>query len=169
MNFTLVEIEELTGEKLKVYSIMTEEYADQGSTLYDEFIDANIDQFKSEIYDINDRIEIIAKYTGLRNDFIKVDEGNPGDGICALYDKPDSNLRLYFIRFGNVAIVLGGGGHKPKSIRRLQEDPILKESNYFLRQVSAVLAEAVRDGSLSITNEGLESNTEFNFTIDNDE
>ncbi len=169
MNITLVEIEELTGEKLKIYSVATEENAVEGYTLYDEFIDDNIDQFKPEIADINDRIEIMAKYTGLRDDFIKQDEGNVGDGICGLYDKPGSNLRLYFIRYGNVAIVLGGGGHKPKSIRRLQEDPILKKSNYFLRQVSAALTEAVRNGSLSITNEGLESNTEFNYTIEDDE
>lgn len=169
MNFTLVEIEELTGKKLKVYSILTEENAENCYTLYDEFIDANRDQFKSEIVNINDRIEVMAKYTGLRDDFLKKDEGSLGDGICALYDKPDSNLRLYFIRYGNVAIVLGGGGHKSKSIRRLQEDPVLKDANYFLRQISAVLADAVREGSLSITNEGLESNTEFNYTIDNDE
>lgn len=169
MNFTLVEIEELTGGKLKVYSIVTEENVENCYTLYDEFIEANMDKFKSEISDINDRIELMAKYTGLRDDFIKKDEGRVGDGICAFYDKPDSNLRLYFIRYGNVAIVLGGGGQKSKSIRRLQEDPILKDANYFLRQVSAALAEAVREGSLYITNEGLESNTEFNYKIDNDE
>jgi hypothetical protein len=86
-----------------------------------------------------------------------------------LYDKPKSNLRLYFIRYGNVAIVLGGGGQKPKSIRRLQENPQLKEANYFLRKVSAALADAVREGTLSITDEGLESNTDFNYTIDEDE
>ena len=121
MNFTLVEIEELTGKKLKVYSILTEENAENCYTLYDEFIDANRDQFKSEIVYINDRIEVIAKYTGLRDDFLKKDEGS------------------------------------------------LKDANYFLRQISAVLADAVREGSLTITNEGLESNTEFNYTIDNDE
>jgi hypothetical protein len=115
------------------------------------------------------RIEIMAKYTGLRDDFIKTGEGNLGDGIHALYDKPESNLRLYFIRFGNIAIVLGGGGPKPKNIRRLQENLKLKEENYFLRKVSAVLFEAVRDGSLSITDEGLESDTGFEYTIDEDE
>lgn len=169
MNFTLVEIKELSGEKLKVYSIITENDEEVGYTLYDRFIEENSVHFKSEVVDITNRIEIIAKHTGLREDFIKAGEGNLGDGIHALYDKPNSNLRLYFIRFGNVAIVLGNGGIKPKSIRKLQENPKLQESNYFLRKVSAVLKVAVQEGSLSISDEGLESNTEFNYTIEDDE
>jgi len=92
-----------------------------------------------------------------------------GDDICAVYDKPDSNLRLYFIRYGNVAIVLGGGGPKPKTIRRLQDDSKLKQENYFLRKVSAALTESVREGTLRITDEGLESETDFTYTIDEDE
>ena len=169
MNFALVEIEELTGEKLKVYSIITEEDEESGYTLYDQFIEENYAKFKEEVEDITNRIEVIARHTGLRDDFIKSGEGNLGDGIHALYDKPGSNLRLYFIRFGNVAIVLGGGGHKPKSIRRFQESTQLKDANFFLRKVSAALTEAVRDGSLSISNEGLLSNTDFNYTIEEDE
>lgn len=169
MKFALVEIEELSGNKLKVYSIIPEDDEDEGYTLYDRFIDENGTKFKIEVEDITNRIEIMARYTGLREDFIKGGEGNLGDGIYALYDKPDSNLRLYFIRFGNVAIVLGSGGEKPKSIRRFQENPQLKDANYFLRKVSAALADAVQEGSLIISNEGLESKTDFNYTINEDE
>jgi hypothetical protein len=45
-------------------------------------------------------------------------------------------LRLYCIRFGTTVILLGGGGHKPKSIRALQESEKLKTENYLLREVS---------------------------------
>lgn len=166
MKFSLVELEELTGEKIRVYSIIIEE---EELTIYDKFLDENQDQFQDEVIDITDRIEVIARYTGLRDDFIKEGEGDLGDGVHAFYDKPESNLRLYFIRFGNVAIVLGGGGHKPKTIRRLQDDPKLKDENYFLRKVSVILAEAVREGTLFITNQGLESTTDFIYTIDEDE
>lgn len=165
----MVEIEELSGEKLKVYSIITEDDEEDDYTLFDRFIEANSVKFKQEVEDITNRIEVIARYTGLRDDYIKAGEGNLGDGIYALYDKPDSNLRLYFIRFGNVAIVLGSGGEKPKSIRRFQENPQLKDANYFLRKVSAALADAVQEGSLIISNEGLESKTDFNYTINEDE
>ncbi len=169
MNFSLVEIEELSGEKLKVYSILTEDDEEDCYTLYDRFIDENSTEFETEVVDITNRIEVMAHHTGLRDDFVKPDEGNLGDGIYALYDKPNSNLRLYFIRFGNVAIVLGNGGHKPKSIRSLQQNPILKDANFFLRKVSAVLNTAVQEGSLSISDEGLESDTDFIYTIEDNE
>lgn len=166
MKFSLVEIEQLTGGKLKVYSIIIEE---EDLTAFDKFLEENQDEFEDEVVDITSRIEIVARHTGLRDDFIKPGEGDLGDGIHAFYDKPESNLRLYFIRFGNVAVVLGGGGQKPKTIRRLQDDPKLKYENYFLRKVSAVLAEAVREGTLFITDEGLESTTDFIYIIEEDE
>lgn len=165
MKFSLVELEELSGEKLKIYSLLIE---DDELTLYDHFLEENTENFAEETTDITNRLEVMATSTGLREDFIKTGEGALGDGICALYDKPDSNLRLYFIRFGNAAIVLGGGGYKSKTIRRLQDDPKLKEENYFLRKVSAVFADAVQEGTLSITDDGLESTTDFIYTIDED-
>lgn len=165
MNISLVELEELSGEKIRVYSLIIGE---DDLTIYDKFLEEN-QEFEDEVVDITNRIEVAARHTGLRDDFIKPGEGDLGDGIHAFYDKPDSNLRLYFIRFGNVAIVLGGGGYKPKTIRRLQDDPKLKDENYFLRKVSAVLADAVRTGTLFITEEGLESTTDFTYTIDEDE
>jgi putative component of toxin-antitoxin plasmid stabilization module len=166
VKFTLVELEELTGEKLKVYSLFID---DEELTCFDRFIEENTDSYEQELIDITNRIEVMAKYTGIREDFVKTGEGNPGDGIHALYDKPDSKLRLYFIRFGNIAIVLGGGGPKPKSIRRLQEDPKLKNENYLLRNVSKALTDAVENGLLFVTDEGLESITDFEFTTDEDE
>jgi putative component of toxin-antitoxin plasmid stabilization module len=165
----LVEIDELTGEKLKIYSILVEGDEEGGYSLFDRFLEENSTEFEDEVVDITNRIEVMARHTGIRDDFVKSDEGKLGDGIYALYDKPNSNLRLYFIRFGNIAIVLGNGGHKPKSIRSLQENPILKDANYFLRKVSAALNAAVREGSLSISDEGLESNTDFIYTIEDNE
>lgn len=165
----MVEIAELTGKKVKVYSIITEDYEESGLTLFDRFIEENNDLYPDEVNDITDRIEVIAKYTGLRDDFIKKGEGTASDDICALFDKPGSKLRLYFIRFGNVAIILGGGGIKLKSIRTLQEDPKLKTENYYLRSVSNILTSAVQNGRLKITDEGLESTTDFTFTTEDDE
>ena len=162
----IVELEELTGKKIKVYFILISE---EELTIYNKFLEENQEQFEDEVVDITNRIEVIAKHTGLRDDFIKAGEGDLGNGVHAFYDKPESNLRLYFIQFGNVAIVLGGGGHKPKTIRRLQDDPKLKDENYFLRKVSVVLADAVREGTLSVTDEGLESPTGFTYTINDDE
>lgn len=166
MKFSLVELDEFPNYKIKVYSILI---GREVSTLYDKFLEENYKKFSTEIEDINNRIEIIAAHTGLRDDFIKPNEGIPGDGVCALYDKPGSKLRLYFIRYGNVAVILGGGGEKPKHIKALKEDPKLKEQNYLLRKISIILKEAMQDGTLKITNEGFESTTDFTYSINDDE
>lgn len=81
MNFTLVEIDELSGDKLKVYSIITDEDAEDGYTLYDKFVIENEAKFNPELIDITNRIEVMAKHTGLRSDFIKEGEGILGDEV----------------------------------------------------------------------------------------
>ena len=166
MKITLVELDELTGNKLAIYSVLT---GQEDLTLFDKFIDENSQYHTEELMDIISRMETMAHHTGLRDDFIKKGEAGIADGIEAIYDKPESKLRLYYIRFGNVAIVLGGGGPKPKNIRSLQEDPKLAAENYFLRKVSAVLREAVTQGTLRITDEGFISNTGFIYEIEEDE
>ncbi|UVR14472.1 hypothetical protein [Parabacteroides distasonis] len=69
----------------------------------------------------------MATKTGAAEHFFKLNEGKPGDGVCALFDSPDKKLRIYCIRFANVAIVVGGGGYKPKNIRAYQESSSLKK------------------------------------------
>ena len=64
-----------------------------------------------------ERIRTINEKTGARESFFKPNEGKPGDLVCALFDIPNSNLRLYCIRFGNSLIILGGGGEKKKTIK----------------------------------------------------
>ena len=78
----------------------------------------------------------IGHKVGINDYQIKEHEGKPGDGVCALYDDPDKNLRLYGIRFGRTILVLGGGGVKPKTIRALQESDKLKHENNLMRLVS---------------------------------
>lgn len=58
------------------------------------------------------RLKIIGTKTGAREQFFKLHEGNPGDGVCALFDLPDKNLRLYCIRYNTQIIILGGGWNK---------------------------------------------------------
>lgn len=100
MNCEIVKLEEFSGTQASVYSIYIEE---EEMTLYDRFVIENKDQFFDEINDINKRLINIGKI-GARENFFKLKEGNPSDGVCALYDNPNSNLRLYCIRYGNYYI-----------------------------------------------------------------
>lgn len=158
----LTKIPQLSGSQGSVYTI----YIDDGSTTsFQDFVTNNRDSFKSEIKDIVSRLKIMGSKTGMREDFFKQYEGNLGDGVCALYDKDKSNLRLYCIRYGSQLIVLGGGGHKPKSIKAFQEDNDLERENYILRELSKLITEKMRDKEIQFSEDGMDF--EGDLTIEN--
>ncbi len=144
--FEIVELDEFVGGGAVLYSIAID--GDE-ETLYDQFLSEYNQLFPEEIKDIVARLYTIAD-VGARFNFFKVNEGSlgAGDGIVALYDLPGKHLRLYCIRFGAVALIVGGGGSKPKTIRALQEDPKLTEENYRLRAFSAQINQAISDGEI---------------------
>jgi hypothetical protein len=107
VNYEIVELENLSGSETTIYSVIM---GDDSISLFDYFIKENIVAYKNEVSNILNRLETIGKTTGVREIFFKHKEGKPGDGVCALYDDPDSKLRLYCIRYGKAAIILGGGG-----------------------------------------------------------
>lgn len=160
MKCRLVKLSKFSGGKASVYSVIMN---DEQQTLLDKFIVENISSFESEIKDIAGRIKTIGKSTGIREGYIKKFEGSLGDGVCALYDKPNADLRLYCISFGSQLIIIGGGGPKPKSIRTFQEDEKLREENFFLRWLSQKITERISDKEIVFINEGLEfeGNLEF--------
>lgn len=151
----------ISGSSASIYSVFLE---DEQKTLFEKFVDENKISFKSELKDIFSRLKTIGHKTGAREQFFKINEGNPGDGVCALYDSPGSKLRLYCIRYGTLIVVLGGGGYKPKNIRELQADEKLTEENYFLRELSKRITERLKDNEISFSNDAMdfEGNLEFN-------
>lgn len=164
--FELVELEECSGSALKIYSVLIDNETD---TLYDKFLSENTTEFKDEIDDIVNKLEVIGQVTGLNGKWFRRNQGNFGDGICYLFDHPDKKLRLYFILFGNVsrdlAIVIGGGGHKPQEAHALQEVGKLKDENYLLRNIASILNEAIEKEELLIDEEGFdrEGGLQFKF------
>lgn len=161
----LVRVQKHCGNKSSVYSVYLSE---ERKTVYEKFQLENLPTFKSEIVDIVKRIHVIGKKTGAQESFFKLKEGKPGDGVCALYDRPDSKLRLYCIRFGSVLLIVGGGGEKPKGMRALQESEKLTEENYLLRELSAEISRRQKDGDIKITANGmdLEGDLEFELEIE---
>jgi len=127
MKCKLVKLLKFSGNKASVYSIII---GNEQETLFDKFLKENVYLFTSEIKDILMRLSTIGQKTGARIDFFKEFEGRPGDGVCALYDKPGSKLRLYCIRYGSQLIVVGNGGPKPKSIRAFQENDKLEDETH---------------------------------------
>lgn len=150
MNFTLIKRKQISGNKASVYSVRL----DDGTNLFDQFLSEHHNDYGKDVKDILQRIRTMASKTGAQEHFFKTREGNPGDGVCALYDTPYKHLRLYCIRMGNAVIILGGGG--PKSTQTLQEDPKLKKENYLLRDISQYITENMNTRIVQFSDDELE-------------
>lgn len=160
MKFKILKINNLSGNKAGVYSVVLN--GDE-ETLLNKFVCENEISFKSETKDILKRLYSIGHTTGARNQFFKEWEGKPGDGVCALYDNPDSNLRLYCICFGTQLIVVGSGGHKPKTIRALQEDVKLTEENSIIKEISQQITQRIKDKDIRFSPDYLEFTGDITF------
>jgi len=149
MECELVKLDNLSNDETSIYSLFIE---DENKTLFDMFIEENVINHKAEVEDIIKRLHNIGK-VGARIHFFKVDEGVPGDGVCALYDNPNSYLRLFCIRYGTQIVILGNGGYKPKN------------ENYFLRKVSKEITQRLSEKDITITKDfkDFEGDLTFNF------
>jgi putative component of toxin-antitoxin plasmid stabilization module len=128
----------------------------ENNTLFESFINENKAKYPKELASISSRIKTMADKTGAREQFFKLNEGKLGDGVCALYDDPDKNLRLYCIRNGSVAVILGSGGEKPKGMKALQESEKLTMENQLGRDISAAITQALKDHLIKWSDNGMD-------------
>jgi hypothetical protein len=165
MKFELKEIKPVTGKRCKIYSVHIE--GDE-KTLFEQFLEENEANFPSEIQNIFDNLTIIGRRTAAEDLYFRPKkEGKLGDGVEALFDFPNANLRLYAIRYSKVLLVLGNGGYKPKTIKAFQEDPKLTKENYLIRKIAAILYEAIKDKDLRWNKQG--DNFEGQMYFDSDD
>jgi hypothetical protein len=143
VNYEIVELEEFTGTETTIYSVILE---GEEQTLFDDFLQAHKNEFKQEIKSILSRLVQIGKETGARNSFFKHDEGTFGDAVCALYDTPECNLRLYCIRLGMDIIIVGGGGRK--TVRAWQDDENLAQAAGLMIACCKDITHRIKSGDL---------------------
>ncbi len=158
MNYEIVEMEPFSGSEAKVYSIIPE---GEEETLFEKFVDENKVYYKDEIKDILKRLKQIGHTTGARESFFKHEGDNEfvrkyGKYVWALYDEEERNLRLYCVRFSNVAIILGGGGFKDKSVIKWQEDEKLSVEVRIIMAYAESIIKQLDDGSLYWSDSGTE-------------
>ncbi len=139
MNFEIIKLRRFSGTQCSVYSVLLTE---EGKTLYSKFVDENRKLFSKELEEIVTVINAIAHKTGAKAEYFRLNEGLPGDGVCALYDLQNSNLRLYCIRYGKNLIIIGGG--KRKNVRSWQDDPDLAAQVKLMMKISKVITERIR-------------------------
>ena len=161
MKCRIVKLPQLSGNKTTVYSVIFE---NDRKTLFDNFLIENSISFKSEIEEMIIRLTTIGHKTGARDSFFRHNEGLPCDGVCALKYKERKgreNLRLYCIRYGTQIIILGGGGQK--KVQALQDDEKLTKENYFLRRLSALISERIKERDIGYSEDFMEFMGDLNF------
>jgi hypothetical protein len=145
VKYEIVEMQPFSGNEAKVYSIIPE---GETETLFDRFINEYKGGFKNEIKNILKTLYQIGHTTGARSSFFKQHEGKFGDFVCALFDVPEKNLRLYCIRFGMVAIILGGGGEKAAGVIAWQDDEKLTQEATQMIEIAKDILKRMDEGDL---------------------
>jgi hypothetical protein len=163
VEYEIVKLSLLSGTQCTVYSIIPER---GGLTLYDVFINENIADFREKVRDINNRLKLIGTKHGARHSYFKHFEGRYGDGVCALYDLPEKNLRLYCIRYGSDVIILGGGGLKTKETMAWQDDTKLTEEATRMIEYAKDIARRMDSGEIYMSRDKPELEGNFYFFED---
>jgi len=162
VNYEIVELSHLSGNKAKIYSILPK---GRNETLFDEFLKVYQAEYPNEINEIVMKLKQIGCETGARDIYFKHEGDNEfkrknGEYVYRLYEKNGNRLRLYCIKFSSVAIIIGGGGYKDKSIRKWQDDEKLAKEVKQIMNYCECIFKQLSDGDLywSIDHKELEGN-----------
>ena len=137
-----------------LYTVMVEAPGGAITTKLDQFIEKYRYTYPTALMDIVRRLKSLGNITGCTENFFKLDEGlDPDDLVCALYDVPEINLRLYCIRLSEHLTILGDGG--PKTTRTWQEDKNLEREVHAMMNVSRIIRAKIKNGDLRISADGL--------------
>jgi len=155
MKFDIISIEEFSGQKAQIYSIMFE---GDDLTLMDHFFEENSEDHFDDLVEIASKLKVMGNDTGCRSHFFKPFEGAPADGVVALrYNQ----MRLYCLRYDNTCIFIGSGGCKPPGIKAYQEDPLLNSKAQEMKRIAACINNAIKEKDLKVRDDGILDMSEF--------
>ena len=147
----------IPGEKCQIFTI---HYEGEELSEFDKFLTDHEKKYPKNIEDIVVRISKMKLRNGCPDVYFK-DVSTPFDAICRL--QKTGNLRLYCIRFGNVALIIGGGGIKEKSKRTYQEVEELNEVVENLKIIYGKIEKKIKNKKIFIDDNGIRGEFNFNF------
>jgi hypothetical protein len=147
-------LEIYSGVVASLYTVMVDAPGGVITTKLEQFYEKYRHTYPTDLMGIVRRLKSLGNITGCTKNFFKLDEGlDPDDLVCALYDVPAINLRLYCIRISDQITILGDGG--PKTTRTWQEDKNLEREVHAMMDVSRIICAKIRNGDLKISADGL--------------
>ena len=162
MCYQLREETKYSGAKCRIYSVVKD---GETISLFDKFCN-NYEKSHGDTVKFAKMLLLsIGKKYGLREQFVKDKEGAPGDGVCRFKSLPDKTIRLYFIQYGSIAIILGDGGIKPEGTRAWQDKEELITIVEELKKVSKDVYARQRSGDIKLDDlKGFIGNLDFTET-----
>jgi hypothetical protein len=149
----LVRLSDYSGNKCSIYTILE----DNGVPKFQTFLEELGDSYFEKLVNVVGRLKSMGNSTGAVETFIKLDEGlDPNDMVCALYDEPEREIRLYCIRISERIMIIGGGG--PKNVRAWQHDAKLTREVKYMMTISEIVRTKMRNGDIKISTDGLKLN-----------
>jgi len=148
VEFDIVEIEELSGDRAHIYSVLLN--GEEQNLFWTFFREIQATKpIEAEV--LFSQIYSMGHETGCRRGFFKLYEGKPGDGVAAI---SVGEVRLYCLYFDNTAIFLGSGGIKPVGVRAYQELPELNAKVELMEKIAAKINQMIKDKELKVLDNG---------------
>lgn len=147
-DFKIVEMEDLSGGKAKIYSVILD---GEETTLLEQFFEENKSR-KRDMRKILDKIRTMANFTGCKIGFFKEGEGKLGDGMVAL--KGTGLLRLYGIRFHDAVVLFGSGGIKLPKYRTWEDSPELSPKGFQMEEIAAKINKRINNREIQVLPDG---------------
>lgn len=155
MKFDIINIEEFSGQKAQIYSIM---YEGDDMTLMDHFFEDNENEHQEDLEEMASKLLVMGNDTGCRAHLFKLYEGAPGDGVVAL---SHNRMRLYCLRYDSTCIFIGSGGYKHPAISAYQEDALLNSKAEEMKKIAACINKAIEEKDLKVYDDGTLDISEF--------
>ena len=143
------------GARAKIYALYLK---DEEISEFDKFlIKKNVEESGYKEF-IIDKILDIANHAGAREIFFKP-QGKINDSVYRLKET-GKYIRLYCCRYGQIILILGGGGYK--KTRTYQETKELYDQVKLLQQMDQKIVERMKSKEIIINeNNELEGNLKF--------
>jgi len=122
--------------------------------------------YEGKLINLVGRLKSMGTKTGVLDEFLKLNESetkNIAENMCAIFDSPDKEMRIFCIKISEKIIIVGDGGPKPKNIRKWQDCSHLSRCARDMMIISELIKTYINNGTLSFSNNGLlfEGNTQI--------
>lgn len=140
----------IVGKKAGFYTIVFDGEAMSEADKFFEIINKKAPKKAENLYS---NIEYQAEERGCQDHLFTYERD------VSVYKMKEGKWRLYCIRFGKVAVILGGGDFK--DVPKTQDSEILEGHVEKLRFVNKLINERISNGDLYISDNGLVGNFKF--------